>query len=516
MKTICPELEIRCLANLCNGKPEVQEYLKNCLTIEHFGIPEAKEVFHRVNVLINSNHPIPPISILKQDPVLSDEAKNLIENCKNFGKLKDIEQATSLVHQLNEYLKIRHVYGLGENVFQKLSGKNANFEEAVSELIHITDQLRNLNLEGMNFLTKEKVGVNMYLTAEPPEQDFLLENIMLKKSLCSLFAPGGTGKSFFLLQLAICLATGQTMGVFKPTTMNKVLYIGAEDPECELHRRIHLIAKSRGLLTSKCLAENLGVYSAVGQCEPLLLLDREGNPHTSSYYTWLEQSIKNLQGLEVLILDPMSRFYGLNENDNAHGTMWIQCLEKLAAKSNLSIIFAHHVSKAASNGKELSTMGRGAVSLRDGIRCALSMGEMTEKNGKKRMVNHRDFVEMDMTKANYTPKLPTKVYFKREEGGLLVPHNFLDEDDEDDIIERAQYFAGLIDDEKEISRSDIKKSKNEHAKNVKALLKKKYSTIDIDLVIDHALENGILCEVEKKKEGAKKSKMILQHYQLGE
>jgi len=130
--------------------------------------------------------------------------------------------------------------------------------------------------------------------------------LILRGIVYGLFATGGTGKSYFLLQLITCLATGHSFGPFKPTRSNKVLYLGAEDPEWELHRRIHLIAENQGLLCSRELADNLAVYPVAGKIGPLLMMDGKGNPTTSEYYTWLQESIVNLKGIEVLVLDPMS------------------------------------------------------------------------------------------------------------------------------------------------------------------------------------------------------------------
>lgn len=171
--------------------------------------------------------------------------------------------------------------------------------------------------ESIPLLTWPEAGVRRYLEKDPPEQDYLFENLILRKVVYGLFATGGTGKSYLLLQMVISLATGRNFGPFRPTRTNKVIYIGAEDPDCELHRRTHLAADYQGLLHSKELSENLAIYSAAGKIGPILMLDGKGNPTTTKHYDWLKRSIESLNGIEVLILDPMSRLYGLNENDNA-------------------------------------------------------------------------------------------------------------------------------------------------------------------------------------------------------
>lgn len=356
-------------------------------------------------------------------------------------------------------------------------------------------------------LTWQDAGVGRYLATDPPRQDYLFEKLILRGIVYGLFATGGTGKSYLLLQLITCLATGHSFGPFKPTRTNKVLYLGAEDPEWELHRRIHLIAENQGLLHSKELADNLAVYPVAGKIGPLLMLGQNNNPTTSEYYTWLQESIVNLKGLEVLVLDPMSRLYGLNENDNAHGTAWIQALERLALDYKLSIIFAHHEPKSASQGKSLQdSTGRGASSIRDGCRGAISMREMSESDGNKYDVNPREHVEVDVTKANYTAKLPNSIYFKRGEGGLLETVD-LSHDRIKGLAEAL--IEELSAQSNSISRNDLQNNRGT-AKDIISNLKAtpSFKLKDMGKVIDYALEKGIIIEVDQI--GAGRAKKILQ------
>jgi hypothetical protein len=355
-------------------------------------------------------------------------------------------------------------------------------------------------------LTWQEAGVSRYLTTDPPSQDHLFEKLILRGIVYGLFATGGTGKSYLLLQLVTCLATGHSFGPFKPTRINKVLYLGAEDPEWELHRRIHLIAKNQGLLHSRELADNLAVYPVAGKIGPLLMLGQNNNPTTSEHYEWLQKSVESLKGLEVLVLDPMSRLYGLNENDNAHGTAWIQALERLALDYKLSIIFAHHEPKSASQGKSLQdSTGRGASSIRDGCRGAISMREMSESDGNKYDVNPRDYVEVDVTKANYTAKLSSSIYFKRGEGGLLETVDL----SHDRISQITELLINeLTELPEDISRADLQ-LKRGAGKDIISKLKELLPSLnhkrDIGPVIDYALENGLLYEIKLSTKGKPKS-----------
>jgi len=363
-------------------------------------------------------------------------------------------------------------------------------------------------------LTWQEAGVSRYITTDPPKQDYLFEKLILRGIVYGLFATGGTGKSYFLLQLVTCLATGHSFGPFKPTRINKVLYLGAEDPEWELHRRIHLIAENQGLLHSREFADNLAVYPVAGKIGPLLMLGQNNNPTTSEHYTWLQESIVNLKDIEVLVLDPMSRLYGLNENDNAHGTAWIQALERLALDYKLSIIFAHHEPKSASQGKSLQdSTGRGASSIRDGCRGAISMREMTESDGNKYDVKPREHVEIDVTKANYTAKLPNSIYFKRGEGGLLETVN-LSHDRIKGLSEALIEELSKISDP--ISRNDLSKKLGK-GKDICKILKETIGfnhSRDMKNVINYALREGMIYETELDSDYRGVNKCVLKVAQI--
>jgi replicative DNA helicase len=357
-------------------------------------------------------------------------------------------------------------------------------------------------------LSWQVASVGRFISEKPPDPDYLFNKILIRNTVGGVFAPGGTGKSFILCQMACCLATGRSFGIFEPNRANKILYIGCEDPETELWRRIYLIANSMGLLKSKELADNLAVYSGVGSLGALLMMDGQGNPTTSVHYEWLEESIDQLHDLDVLILDPMSRLYGLNENDNAHGTFWIHSLERLSQRFRITILFAHHEAKSASQNKNLrDSMGRGASSIRDGCRWSLSMREMTENDSKKYDVdNTRDYVELDISKANYTAKLPNSVYFKRGEGGLLEPVN-LNIDRIKELAEVLVYELSKVSDP--ISKRDLFKKLGK-GKDISLSLKESVGlnhSRDMGNVINYALREGLIFETEVDSDcsGARKS-----------
>ena len=111
-----------------------------------------------------------------------------------------------------------------------------------------------------------------------PQQclDFVLPGLPLA-TVGNLVAPGGTGKTQFLLQLAVCKSLGIASfdGLFPASAPEAVLFIAAEEPEIVITQRLHAIIDS--LIDSKIfldiersklvemLASNLRIFPLSGR-----------------------------------------------------------------------------------------------------------------------------------------------------------------------------------------------------------------------------------------------------------
>ncbi len=374
-------------------------------------------------------------------------------------------------------------------------------------------------------------GIDRFIDNEPPEPDLLFSGSgweIRSNLITAIFATGGTGKTFFGLQAAASLATGVSLEPFKPAKKRKVLYLCGEDSEEILHERLNAIYKYMPGLEEKRadLSRNLCVESLVGKDRILLELDENRNPTTTETYAWLCRTIENLPGLEVLVIDPMSRFHRLSENDNGHANAWIAALEKLQVDYKLSIIFSHHESKAqVRNGSLEESSGRGAAALRDGVRGALSMAVMDKKTAKKYNIeNHNNFVQILPTKSNNSGRPGAGEWFERIQGGVLKPYNLIREHKEHqaDILLEAinDAFSGNLENEdgEKISavseveiREITRKPKTETGKALALVLEEKTSVknrqIEIPGLIAALAAKGLI-EVSEVRAGKTKKKVI--------
>lgn len=264
-------------------------------------------------------------------------------------------------------------------------------------------------------LTASASLVKGRLLARPAPLDFIFkfndQGFLPRGVLGVLTATGGVGKTFLLLSLAFAGATGSWFGPIHAPKPLKTLVIVGEDTQDELDRRLWDIGRGQ-------FPDNLHAASVYGEAGPFMRLEG-GHPVLADSWYWLDETLANHAGIDLLIFDPKSRFYGLDENSAEHATQWIQCLETLAKKHSVTILFSHHTSKdrSAVVGQNAS---RGSSAIVDGCRWQAGMARMDEKQAARLGVeNARDYVILDVPKSNYAADIPAAIIFKRGERGVL-------------------------------------------------------------------------------------------------
>jgi|APSaa5957512622_1039677.scaffolds.fasta_scaffold08511_5 hypothetical protein len=355
-------------------------------------------------------------------------------------------------------------------------------------------------------LTPEQTAIN--ISEEPPLPPALIayhdRTVLTRGIVGEVTASGGTGKTFFLQQLAYTMADGANLGPLKAVNPEgfKVLMLCGEDPQGEVNRRLWAISRESGYFPPK-----LHVVSTMGHLGPLMVLE-DNNPKKSVVWYWLRETIQNHEGLDMLFIDPKSRFYGLNENDNDHATQWIACLESLAQEFNITILFANHVSKA-NGGTMNQNMSRGASAIVDGCRWVAGMTPLSDTECQRYGIDDpRGYVVLDIVKSNYAAGLSSKIIFQRTETGVLE-YAALEAD------RRSMLFALLYDaienDHGKFSKRDFAKNENGAGDIVHAIQEQfpKFQKKEIPRLIDAMIDGYLLDEKNTENTGKGRPKKTL-------
>ena len=176
-------------------------------------------------------------------------------------------------------------------------------------------------------------------------------------------APGGSGKSFFLMELALSIATGyELIKGIQPIQGNvRLLNFGDDNVDMQ-NRGIDIL---NGFLMDNDITERLFLHPLAGY--RLDLVNRDGIVNQEAV-EWL---MSMADGMRLLIIDPLSHITSSDENDNALRTLLVQTLKYVAGATQCAILIAHHTNKNSGDAEQ--NWLRGASALVDASRYVMTM-----------------------------------------------------------------------------------------------------------------------------------------------
>ncbi|MDA9407435.1 hypothetical protein XH80_12065 [Bradyrhizobium sp. CCBAU 45384] len=231
---------------------------------------------------------------------------------------------------------------------------------------------------------------------------------------------GGTGKTILLLQLlcSTVLARDWIGSVPEP---GPVIYLGAEDEEDELHRRLDAIAEYYDEPFSELINNGFYASSYAGEDMTLARFDRNGNIEPTLRYDRLLEQACDIRPA-IVAVDTLSDVFGGNENDRVQVSAFTGLMRKLAMQANCAVIINSHPSQAGSNsgtGLSGSTAWHGKVRGRMYLRAA------TQDEGG---AIDRDLRVLEFKKNQYGPlgdsmllRYKNGVFIPEPRGGSLDP-----------------------------------------------------------------------------------------------
>jgi len=197
------------------------------------------------------------------------------------------------------------------------------------------------NIDGGNVLLADRT------LAAPRE---LVAGLLHAGTKCVLGGSSKAGKTWLLLALAVCIATG-TLFLRWPTTACLVLYINLEIHRAFIKQRLQTIAAKMGLTD----LSNLHILTLRGQ--------------GVDFDTLLEQIIERIKGerYALIILDPLYKLM-VGRSENTAGSVGVLChqIEQLIERTGAAVVYAHHFTKGnAAKKKAMDRLSGSGVLARD-------------------------------------------------------------------------------------------------------------------------------------------------------
>ncbi len=282
------------------------------------------------------------------------------------------------VNRLDDYLEILQDYAMKRDMqtlaydITKSLQLNTSGLELQAKVTNLTEKINSSN-------QLEILEINNISNIEDKDVDFICKSWLPipVRTVSLVTAPGGTGKSWLVLQLAIRAIQEQKI--------KKAFLWLSEDPKEISKNRFNKIYEKVVKLTDESIKSKIDISDS-----PTIqfLYDDQRKVEVSPLFSHFKAK---LQEYNLIILDPLIAFYGTDENNNSSARRFMQLFTDWANKENKTIIFIHHSTKN-------TTQSRGASAFVDAVRTVYEIDKVRDKEGNEKDTHKRI---IKLTKDNY-------------------------------------------------------------------------------------------------------------------
>ncbi|MBF0416649.1 MAG: AAA family ATPase [Magnetococcales bacterium] len=276
----------------------------------------------------------------------------------------------------------------------------------------------------------EECRVTTWIDTPPPSRRWLIDGVMPANKNLLIVAPGGTSKSMFAVQLALSIATGKPfLNRWSVGESGAVLLLAAEDDRDELHRRFHHAAQALtggdvdgGDYARQLIKDRIFAVSLVGQRNLMTGKERDQVFQTERVCQLIAEARK-IPNLRLIVIDPLARFQGGQENASDDVTRFVETLEQIVQETGAGALSIHHANKASMMPGTQTTQAasRGSSALTDGVRWQGNLSTMSEQEARRFGVKSDDrkkLVQFSVVKNNYGPPI-SEIWLRRGDHGVL-------------------------------------------------------------------------------------------------
>ena len=262
------------------------------------------------------------------------------------------------------------------------------------------------------------------LATPPPPREWLLTEFLPKKIVASIIAAGGTGKSFLAMHIAVALAAGSSLfSKYIATAPSKAVFISGEDDRIELQRRLHSVTQGMPPNLVKSISSNIQFIDLADSFELFTYKPPSGEVSMTTVPVDLVNAIKQKLGDEVglVIVDPVSRFRGGEENSAGDTTRFVQALQYIRDQLNTTVLTLHHVNKGAKSSGVGQNNARGSSAFIDGVRLVYELNAFSEDEVKKQYGANGvipRLMALSCVKSNYGKPIEPLTLSKKMDGSL--------------------------------------------------------------------------------------------------
>lgn len=201
-------------------------------------------------------------------------------------------------------------------------------------------------------------------TTEPPPVDPILEGLFDRGDVACIIGSAKSYKTWFVLQLAICAASGSPFLGFDVPKARKALFVQFEVKAEHFHRRFKILLRGLGLNDAP---ENLAFVNCRG-------LDVGLNEIAEAVTQW---------GAEIIFLDPLYMLIQGEENSSTDLKALLKGFAAIARDAGAAIVFTHHDAKGTAGDRKTADRGSGSGVLGRFYDAALTITDHRDQDALK-------------------------------------------------------------------------------------------------------------------------------------
>lgn len=195
------------------------------------------------------------------------------------------------------------------------------------------------------------VSMNAYPDDIQPDPE-VIGGIIRKNQKFMLTGGSKSGKSFFMIELALDIATGSKfLGRF-PCSKGKVLYVNLEISEKSFVQRVQHVAKAKGL-TPEMYFDNFKMLHMRGRSASLEKM-------VEALAAQILEEGRNGSPFTFIILDPIYKISDGEENSAKDVSKFCNQIDRIVDITEASAGYVHHHSKGSQAGKRAEDRGSGS------------------------------------------------------------------------------------------------------------------------------------------------------------
>lgn len=267
--------------------------------------------------------------------------------------------------------------------------------------------------------------VSGFLRTPAPGHQWFARDRLLMGRAGLLTAVGGSSKTRTLIHLAVGAVTGILPWNWQIDRTGSAALFLTEDTGDQVHRALHLIARTLAPEQLALLSSRLRVYALAGKQSTLLALRPSVGLVPTERVVRLIEICQEMPELVFVGLDPALALSDGDESNPAHQRRLGELVDKIAIETGACVLLASHAAKALQGAEEIgSHSSRGSGAITDAVRSEYVLRTMNASEAKRYGVEdiaeRKAHVQLLPTKGNELPPDAYRpVWLRRGEGGVL-------------------------------------------------------------------------------------------------